>query len=606
MGGKKQYTLTFLFILVLLPSVAAIKEGDITLLAVSQYPDGTEAGDVANLHLEVRQGQGRVFLDTFPLTKVGTQISMRFAQQIACKYLDMNCNKYDFIYTMKANSGIVAGPSAGAAATVLTIAVLEGKELNKHIAMTGTINSGNFIGPVGSIKEKMDAAKQAGMTTVLIPMGDRYFDQGAKEANQTGLRDAAVVSIVENKERLLDLVQYGKQLQMDVLEVADVEQALWYFLGEKPKKVKKELEIDPSYSEVMQKLTKKLCDRTQKLVSDIAEQREDTNWDDAMQNSEQDIVRLLKSSERLYGEEHYYSAASFCFRANVAAATLLYKMQRPSPEQAIEKINTVQSSLIEIEKKIDAKKIETINDLQTFMIVKERLEEADGYMNLTWENLNNTDALATLLAYAGERLYSAVSWSEFFNGESTKFNMDNEQLSESCKQKLSEVEERYNYANEYLPGQLEEIRKSLETAFQDYQQGNMALCLYRASKTVAEVNVILNLIGVRDDQVDAILQQKLRIAKKTIIDQQEHGIFPILGYSYYEYSSSLLEEDKGSSLLFAEYSLELSNLDIYFEKKKLLSFSLDTEKVWPFLLGLGIGILVTCYLLKSKKQTSEE
>src|SRR3990167_1080623 len=186
---------------------------------------------------------------------------MRFAQQIACKYLDMNCNKYDFIYTMKANSGIVAGPSAGAAATVLTIAVLEGKELNKHIAMTGTINSGNFIGPVGSIKEKMDAAKQAGMTTVLIPMGDRYFDQAAKEANQTGLRDAAVVSIVENKERLLDLVQYGKQLQMDVLEVADVEQALWYFLGEKPKKVKKELEIDPSYSEVMQKLTKKLCDR---------------------------------------------------------------------------------------------------------------------------------------------------------------------------------------------------------------------------------------------------------------------------------------------------------------------------------------------------------
>ena len=51
---------------------------------------------------------------------------------------------------------------------------------------------------------------------------------------------------------------------------------------------------------------------------------------------------------------------------------------------------------------------------------------------------------------------------------------------------------------------------------------------------------------MRDDQVAEILNQKLKIAKNAIIDQQEKGVFPIIGYSYYEYASSLADKDVAS------------------------------------------------------------
>jgi PDZ domain-containing secreted protein len=63
----------------------------------------------------------------------------------------------------------VGGPSAGAAITVLTVAVLDGKKIDQQTAMTGTINSGGVIGPVAGIEQKVSGAKAAGMKRVLIP-----------------------------------------------------------------------------------------------------------------------------------------------------------------------------------------------------------------------------------------------------------------------------------------------------------------------------------------------------------------------------------------------------------------------------------------------------
>ena len=70
-----------------------IKRGHIHLLAVSE---GTEQGSLADLYLEVRPGYGNVYIDTFPLTKMDTQLSTRFAKEIACKFLNEDCSKFDF------------------------------------------------------------------------------------------------------------------------------------------------------------------------------------------------------------------------------------------------------------------------------------------------------------------------------------------------------------------------------------------------------------------------------------------------------------------------------------------------------------------------------
>src|SRR3989344_3725653 len=109
----------------LAPSVLAQTQEPLhmTLLAVRE--DGENfIGSTADLYLEIQEGKERVFLDTYPLTKIDTQISTRFAQEIACNYFDINCNNKDFIYTIRADSSIIGGPSAGASIAALTTAGL--------------------------------------------------------------------------------------------------------------------------------------------------------------------------------------------------------------------------------------------------------------------------------------------------------------------------------------------------------------------------------------------------------------------------------------------------------------------------------------------------
>ena len=99
--GKK-WGILVLILLLLVPAVYA-NQGSTKLLALITKGD-TQYGTAATLDLDIQQGQNRVFLETFPLTKISTQVSMRFAQQVVCSELDVDCSNYDFFYTKGENS----------------------------------------------------------------------------------------------------------------------------------------------------------------------------------------------------------------------------------------------------------------------------------------------------------------------------------------------------------------------------------------------------------------------------------------------------------------------------------------------------------------------
>ncbi|MDH4188043.1 MAG: hypothetical protein OEV08_13710 [Nitrospira sp.] len=63
------------------------------------------------------------------------------------------------------------GPSAGAAMAVGFIALFKGDPIQRGIALTGTIEPGGQIGPVGSIPDKIRAAAREGYRTILVPRG---------------------------------------------------------------------------------------------------------------------------------------------------------------------------------------------------------------------------------------------------------------------------------------------------------------------------------------------------------------------------------------------------------------------------------------------------
>tara|TARA_Y100000310_G_scaffold345548_1_gene466386 strand:- start:4175 stop:5887 length:1713 start_codon:yes stop_codon:yes gene_type:complete len=527
-----------LIILLLLPIVSA-QEYHIPLLAVKETEEGFE-GSRADLTLEIQEGKGRIFLDTYPLTKLDTQMSTRFAKEISCTHTEKNCNNYDFIYTIKSNSIIVGGPSAGAATTLLTITALENLNLRDDIAITGTINSGGLIGPVGGVKEKIDAALDNGIKTVLIPHGENI------EVN------------ISNKT--LTIIEYGEQEGIEIIEVVTIEEALAIATDKIIIKSNKTLERDETYLKTMKLVSEDLCKRTIELKNILIERK----LNKEQQETFEQVVNLTKRKDAAMQNEKYYSAASYCFGANTKLSYLDMLTKNITIE---DEIANTESKIKKAEEIIDNKNIKTITDLETYMIVKERLIEAEDNINQIEEQDNITDKIY-YLSYAIERLNSAISWSAFFDTGEKEFIMNKKELQRSCIEKISEAEERYEYISLLLEMEFESTKKEIDLARLDLENNDYELCLFKASKAKANSDVILSMFGVEESNLYDFNEKKLEVIKQNIIEEQEKGNFPVVGYSYYEYANDLKDKDIYSSMLFAEYGLELSNLDMYFEEEK--------------------------------------
>jgi len=575
----------FLFFLVLMPIVSA-KEYSMPLLAVKELDNKFE-GSSAYLYLELKEGKGRVFLDTYPLTKLDTQMSTRFAKEVVCSQNDFNCDDYDFIYTIKSGAVIVGGPSAGAAIALITIVALEDLELNQSITITGTINSGGLIGPVGGLKEKIDAAAEIGIKTVLIPNGERITDlSDVDEENITN-------NSIENSSKI-DLVEYGSGLGIDIIEVSTIDEALFIISGKKPEQIDGNLEIDQKYIETMKNVAEDLCNRSAELKKELSSI--DLSKDD--EEIYENVVNLTNKSTVAFEKNRYYSAASYCFGSNTKMSYLIQKNSALNSSEMLNKAVEIKSEIKRFSEELETKNISTITDLETYMVVKERLIEAEESIDNMINNDNLTEKIS-LLAYSIERLNSAYSWSSFFNTGEKEFMINKEEIQRSCVNKIAEAEERLQYLRLLTDMDFSDAEKEINLAREDFENSDYELCLFKASKAKADSDAILNSIGVEESNLLSVTEKKLEVIKRNMIKGQEKGIFPVIGYSYYEYADELKDKDIYSSMLFAEYSLELSNLDIYFKepKKDIFNFNIDKKTAISFVLifisglfiGLGIG-----------------
>jgi uncharacterized protein len=558
---------------------AYAKEGHMTLLAVSETNQGY-SGSTADLYLEIKPGEGRVFIQTFPLTKLDTQISTRFAKEIACQKLDIDCSSYDFFYTIKSNSAIIGGPSAGAAIAALTIAMLRSWELNESVTVTGTINSGGIIGAVSGLNKKIEAASSAGISNVLIPRGERKV----KEGNFS-----------------VDLVEYGTALGIEVVEVATLDDVIYEFTGKRVEKAETEFIVEQSYKDVMKGLAVELCNRSKEIAWNMFYVNADRlAIDEYFLNVEEEARNLSDKAAADFKEENYYSAASYCFGANVRYRYLLLLLANYSEKEFEEHAEVIRADITDFEKKLP--KYETLTDLQTYAVVQERLIEAQDQLNLSglYLEVGNKRKATYSLAYAAERLYSAYSWSTFFGKGKTRMIFT--KLEEPCLEKLGEAEERFQYLAYAFPDTIVD-RAELNRAYADFNNKKYELCLFRASKAKAEADTALIMVGARERSSD-VVEAELEAAKKTIAKQTKKGNFPIIGYSYYEYANSLKNHSTYSALLYSEYSLELSNLDMYFEKEKKVSFrvSIKRNAVYGFMTGVAATLITAAIIIKTKKK----
>ncbi|MBI2650946.1 hypothetical protein HYX01_00560 [Candidatus Woesearchaeota archaeon] len=590
----KKFVFLIIGLLLLIPIVYA-KQGHMKLLAVAETEEGYKGG-IAELYLEVKQGSGRVFLETFPLTKVDTQVSTRFAKEIACDFADADCDKYDFFYTITADSSIIAGPSAGAAISVLTFSLIKNVEFDENTAITGTINSGGLIGPVGALNAKIEAASKAGLKKVLIPVGELTTinkSYGKNTSINTGTNEST------------DLNELRAKYNLDVKEVPALDDAIFEFTGKRFREKKANITISQDYVDTMKMLAVQLCSRSTKLKQEISAAKNNKT-----KSVFENAINLSNIGKDSFNNNMYYSSASYCFGANVEFNYLLLLQQNLTKEEAIKKVNALREEIKNFTENLENLDVKTITDIETYMIVKERLTEASDFLDIVIvplnnlnDNWNNKNESLRNLAYAIERLNSAYSWFTFFGSEGKKFDFNGGVIRNACKSKLSEVEERLQYVQLYLPQNLASTRKELNYAYKDLNDSNYELCLFRASKAKANVDAILSLLGIKNENVHILIKQKLDVVERNLVEQIEKGIFPILGYSYFEYATSLKDSDQFSALLYAEYALELSNLDIYFKDEKQIFTKIDVKLWVVFIIGISIGFIAAEISKRGKKRS---
>jgi len=208
-----------------------IFSGNVSSLSISMKIPAVDSegnGVVTRLKVEEKPGEGRVLVDINQLLFwIDTQESIRVAQRVAQNYTQLDLSKVDLIYAIEANASVIGGPSAGAALTIATIALLENKTLRQDVMITGTIEPDGSIGPVGGIIAKAEAAKEAGIKLFLVPEG---------QAVQTYFKP------VEHCERFgpitycrteykAERINVSEKVGIEVKEVENVGEALDYFLS---------------------------------------------------------------------------------------------------------------------------------------------------------------------------------------------------------------------------------------------------------------------------------------------------------------------------------------------------------------------------------------
>ena len=96
--------------------------------------------------------------------------------------------KYDYHIHVPAGAVPKDGPSAGVAMYASLVSLLLGKPTRPDIAMTGEITLRGLVLPVGGLKEKILAAKQAGIKTVILPARNKKDLPDIPREAQKGLK----------------------------------------------------------------------------------------------------------------------------------------------------------------------------------------------------------------------------------------------------------------------------------------------------------------------------------------------------------------------------------------------------------------------------------
>jgi ATP-dependent Lon protease len=130
-------------------------------------------GDLLFIEVVAVPGKGQLLLtgQLGDVMKESAQAAVSFARAYAAMHGlgDDFFARHDLHVHVPAGSIPKDGPSAGITIGTAILSVLTGKPINRRVAMTGEITLRGDVLPIGGLKEKVLAAKLAGIQTVIVP-----------------------------------------------------------------------------------------------------------------------------------------------------------------------------------------------------------------------------------------------------------------------------------------------------------------------------------------------------------------------------------------------------------------------------------------------------
>jgi uncharacterized protein len=579
----------------------ATAQSSITIIApaVERTPEGLN-GVFSYITVFTQKGSGHIYIDTWPLAEIDIQGSARLAVQVACEVVHKDWKAYDFFITVRSDSPIIGGPSAGGAMTVALIASLEGLPLKDTVVMSGTINPDETIGPVGGLLAKAQAASEVA-DVFLVPEGQTTILVEEQKVVQQGF-----FTYVTTTQKEVNLIDEGKNLGLEVREVYDIRNAVYEFTGvtiEQPSSSDQSIETDFMEPYARQELST--------IQSEFEDMSERVNAYGGKYKS--DLQSLLDTARKEigYAQEQfdsgqYYTSMSGTFVAGLYITfveNLLAFFNDADPEDLAE---SVADYLNEVSEEIMRETPRGMTALQCIAAAQNRVFEAKDFLENAQESQSDTKFIE-YISYAQRRGESARFWLHISREYQQGAEIDEQTVKNTASSMLNTAQLSLVYASSILPQSslLQEASQNYQRAETEYREGAYASSLFSAleSKVYGEVALITS--GSKEDVITQRVERARERAGKSIEDSRIQGIEPVLAMSYYELADSLTNSIQ--QLLYLGHAEEIASIYKYIEPSvppesaitKSFPSTEDTEEsqlTWGFILGLALGF-VGCFLL---------
>ncbi|AEA47723.1 S16 family serine protease [Archaeoglobus veneficus] len=522
--------LALLVALAIAPAEAQfVNESRVTIKAVAVTSGEKPQGAVIDITVIVTPGNGRVFVSTTPYTEIDMQGSAQLAALTACDLLGIDFMQHDFFYIIEADAPIVGGPSAGGVMCIATIAALKNLSIKDDVFMTGMIYPDGFIGPVGGIPYKLEAAASNGAKIFLIPKGQKVVYVQERREERKG-----PFIFISTTTRPVDVVEYGEKLGVKVIEVETVEQALTYYTGytiEKP-----ELTFNlTKYSDVLMRL----ADRMKSDATSLLNRVKTLAKSDELER----IQEIMDEAEKCYENGNYYTSTSKYFVAKIEMRYILYRHTITSDEELSKEFDRVEKDIENLKEYLKNSDSIGVESFQLYGAAEERVSLAEEYLRKAEMSTDRNKALENL-AYARERVESARVWLSLLPTIEEDVPLGKDEIKRRAQLYLSQAESMIIYARA-IGGQsdlINEASDDIAVARGQLDEGMYCGAAISAMEAITKASLSIELIGIEYTRAGReLIEAKVDAAKESAessISELEQYVTPILPVAYYEFAET--------------------------------------------------------------------